>query len=185
MVRQVSCSYNQALTSFKFLSFGIAALATLALSSPLELVERNSSPVTVSITTDGACANSNPFVFNGKISMLAMSKKYRADKTQAKSHPGNANPSAAPTTAPSSKQAVSNACLSSGQTAGARGRLPLGMRRRIVIGKRFCPVSLEEEVKMADGRCSHCIPIANNGGSFKLTAGVSSVIVNCAEDQVP
>ncbi len=32
---------------------------------------------------------------------------------------------------------------------------------------------------------STCIPIANNGGVFKLGDGVNSVLVNCATDSVP
>jgi hypothetical protein len=32
---------------------------------------------------------------------------------------------------------------------------------------------------------SHCIPIANNGGVFKIGDGIASVLVNCAEDTVP
>ncbi|KAE9377537.1 hypothetical protein N431DRAFT_311900, partial [Stipitochalara longipes BDJ] len=135
------------LTSFKFLSFGIAALATLALSSPLEAVERNSSPVTVAITTDGACANSNPFL-----------NKRQVTPGKCQSF-GGANYGALVKTG--SEQCVFKFWTNSGCSGQAT--------------TWYAPPNSD----------SHCIPIANNGGSFKLTAGVSSVIVNCAEDQVP
>jgi hypothetical protein len=74
-------------------------------------------------------------------------------------------------------------CLNSGKVLVARVKLPLGMLRQILIGKS----------RSFDGfhECwvlilpSHCIPIANNGGVFKLGGGVASVLINCAEDQVP